>query len=295
MFEKLYDEQGIIHEDLLERVPCNLCGASSYTPWAIKHGLSIVQCSQCGLIYVNPRLNAQGRQIAYSDDYFTLQSDPEDSRKRQEMYVIEIRDLERTIHGGRILDVGAGGGHFLASLGSHWEKHGCEINDVSASYAREQHGLAVRTGELRDLLYPSDYFDCVNVRGVIEHLPDPLGDLKETYRILKPGGVVSINTPNIDSLCARLYRGDFRLVDPRFHIYYFSPRTMRMMLERAGFRVLREVYFYLDTPYADPVADLIKIVTDLARKQTEPSLQAESPPFFENVLNIYAVKENAHD
>jgi hypothetical protein len=64
------------------------------------------------------------------------------------------------------------GGHFLASLGSHWNKYGSEISDVAASYAREHYGLDVRTDELRDIQWTSDYFDCVNIRGVIEHLSD---------------------------------------------------------------------------------------------------------------------------
>lgn len=291
MFEKLYNNQGEILKNLLEVVPCNLCGEDQTTYWGEKFGLKIMECVSCGLIYVKHRLNSIGRQLAYAEDYFSLQSDDDDSRKRTQMYLLEIDDLERTIKNGQILDVGAGGGHFLSALGKQWEKHGCEINDIAASYGRNHYNLDIKTGDLESIEYPAGYFDCINFRGVIEHLPDPLGNLKKAYQFLKPRGIVSINTPNIASLCARLYKEGFRLVDPRFHIYYFSPKTIRMILEKASFSVLRESYFYLDTPYANPIEDLSKIVKDLTLKQTNPDYKAESPPFFENVINIYALKK----
>lgn len=289
-FSQLYDEQQRLRPELLERVPCNLCGSSRQEVWATKEQWSLVVCAECGLVYVNPRLNADGLRLAYAEDYFALQSDPEDTRKRHEMYRIEIRDLERTIRGGRILDIGAGGGDFLAALGPQWEKYGCEVNEVAVRHAKNRHDLTLQHGNFLEAGYASDFFDCVNLRGVIEHLPDPLGELREVRRVLKRGGVVAINTPNINSLCARLYREGFRLVDPRFHIYYFNPQTMSRMLERAGFRVLRDAYFYLDTPYADPPADLKQIAEDLQRMATDHSYRPQSPPFFENVLNIYAEK-----
>jgi len=289
-FSSLYDEQQRIRPELLEWVPCNLCGSSRQGVWATKDTWSLVVCADCGLVYVNPRLNAEGLRLAYAEDYFTLQSDPEDTRKRYDMYRIEINDLERTVRGGRIVDVGANGGDFLAALGPHWEKCGCEVNDVAVQYAKSQHGLTLQHGSFRAAGYRTEFFDCVNLRGVIEHLPDPLAELREAHRVLKRGGVVAINTPNINSLCARIYRDGFRLVDPRFHIYYFSSQTMSRMLERAGFRVVREAYFYLDTPYADPLADLKTIVNDLQRMEADPGYRPQSPAFFENVLNIYAEK-----
>lgn len=290
MLQQLYDRDQRVRQELLEWVPCNLCGSSTQRPWGAKDGWSIVQCAECALVYVNPRLNARGMALAYAEEYFALQYDPEDTRKRLAMYRIEIADLERTVRGGRILDVGAGRGDFLAALGSHWQKHGCEVNAVAVEYARTHYGLGLQQGEFRSVSYEGNRFDCVSLRGVIEHLPDPLGDLREAFRVLRAGGVLSLNTPNIDSFCARVYREGFRLVDPRFHIYYFSPRTLTRLLEATGFRVLREAYFYLDTPYADPVNDVRQIAEYLIRKQEDPSSQGQSPAFFDNVMNVYAMK-----
>lgn len=274
---------------LMEKINCNLCKSNDYMLWAKKEGFNIVKCNRCNLIYVNPRLNAEGLRQVYGQDYFKLRTNKEDSLKREQMYLIEIKDLERIKKKGKILDVGCGGGFFLNSLGDSWEKYGVEINDISAKFGRQNFGLNIKTDKLTDAKFESDYFDVVNIRGVIEHLPDPMAALKETYRILKKGGIVAINTPNIDSLCGKLYREKSRLVAPKYHIYYFSTRTISRMLAEAGFSIIKKSYFYFCTPYAtwkDPFKILIDSVILLFNRNAKIS----SPAFFGNVINIYAKK-----
>jgi len=75
---------------------------------------------------------------------------------------------------------------------------------------------------------------------VIEHFTDPLRELRESHRLLKKGGLICIHTMNVESPLARL-------MGPRWpwlmemHLYYFSPRTLREMLKKAGFTVVRMV------------------------------------------------------
>ena len=93
-------------------------------------------------------------------------------------------------------------------------------------------------------------FDAITMWDVIEHVPDPLGELQEVRRILRDGGLVSIITPDVDSWVARWLGNrweEFRRV--REHIYFFSRRTMTETLRKAGFEVLRiqsaDKVFYL--------------------------------------------------
>jgi len=73
---------------------------------------------------------------------------------------------------------------------------------------------------------------------VIEHVTDPLAEIRRVHRLLRPGGLIVIHTMDIDSLFARV-------MGPRWpwlmemHIYYFSQRTMAAMLDKAGFSVIR--------------------------------------------------------
>ena len=281
----------LLQPQYLEEVPCNLCARGETVLWAESGGFRIVRCVGCGLTYVNPRLNRAGLQKVYGRDYFEMHTESEALEKRLRMYEIEIRAIEKLAPSGRILDVGCGGGYFLARLGSHWERYGTEFSAVAAHAAHKNFGIRVEVGPLPELAYPDGFFDVVNLRGVIEHFQDPFAYLTAAHRILKPGGWVIINTPNIESFCARLYREKFRLVDPRYHIYYFSTRTISRLAEKAGLRVARTRFFYLGTPYAH-WTDALKITLDLARLITRGrGAMGPSPAFFDNVVHVYARKE----
>jgi 2-polyprenyl-3-methyl-5-hydroxy-6-metoxy-1,4-benzoquinol methylase len=127
------------------------------------------------------------------------------------------------------------------------------------------------------------------MRGVIEHLPDPLSELHRVHRILRKGGLLTINTPNIGSICGKLYGEKFRLVCPTHHIYYFSTKTLSLMLEKAGFKVVKVSYHYFDTPYAS-WKDGFKIVRDIAGLGLWRNPKVVSPAFYGNIVDIYVTK-----
>jgi len=273
-----------------EEVACNLCSSSTNSLWAVKDGYRIVRCRECSLIYVNPRPVAKAIQEHYDEAYFLKHSAGLLAQQRMKMYQIEIGDFEKVVPRGRILDLGCGGGFLLNTLGNHWEKYGVEVNPSAAEFARKHFGLKVTTGTFQEAHFSDEFFDVVEIRGVIEHLPDPKEVLLEAHRVLKKGGIVSINTPNIGSFVARLYKEKFGLVEPPVHIYYFSTKTISRMLEAIGFRVVKKSFFYTKTPYAS-WTDPLKIMIDLFRLAFVRKTNFESPPFFRNVINIYGAKE----
>jgi hypothetical protein len=72
---------------------------------------------------------------------------------------------------------------------------------------------------------------------VIEHLPSPAVEVKALARLLAPGGVLAVTTPNLASAHARLARGRWFLLKPEEHLYYFTPATLRRVLAGPGLRV----------------------------------------------------------
>jgi SAM-dependent methyltransferase len=97
--------------------------------------------------------------------------------------------------------------------------------------------LDARAARVGDAGSPDASFDVVALIDVVEHLADPLALLREAARVTRPGGILYLVTPDVDSLSARVLRGRWWGLRPA-HIYYFSRRSMAAALERAGFEVV---------------------------------------------------------
>jgi len=248
---------------MLENVRCALCGADDTRLVAEIDGLRIVRCRQCGLIYVSPRYPEGYLQEIYTEQYydhdgirnglefFGYDDYLSDEQNIKITFGKRLKTIESLAHKGRLLDVGCATGFFLDLARSQgWEVLGSEVSEFSAGYARERFGLDVRLGTLRQLHLDTASFHAVTMWDVIEHVVDPLAELQEVRRILRPQGVLSIITPDAGSWMARLLGRrweEFRRV--REHIYFFSRRTMRDMLRKAGLEVVRmesaDKVFYL--------------------------------------------------
>jgi len=138
-----------------------------------------------------------------------------------------------------LLDIGCSHGDYLSFLQkAGWEVEGIELDPQAARHAQEA-GLRVHQGDAEELLerLPSGRYNVVTMWHVLEHLYDPLGALREVYRILKPDGLLLLELPNSASVLARcLGRYWYPLEVPR-HLYHFTPTTLSNMLGAAGFRV----------------------------------------------------------
>jgi 2-polyprenyl-3-methyl-5-hydroxy-6-metoxy-1,4-benzoquinol methylase len=238
----------------MEYVSCNLCGADRPLSFATtrdhQHWLpgsfTLVQCGRCGLVYLNPRPAGAELAAYYPDDY-DLYATP-NGRHASCLARLNLRYsmakrcglVERAAPArGRALDVGCATGRFLDAMRRRgWETYGVELIEYAATRARERLGLDVHTGPLREASYPSAWFDAVTMWDVLEHVPDPLGELREIQRILKPGGVVVLRVPDVSSPEARFFGSYWIGLDAPRHLYVFSPTTLAAMLARAGLELV---------------------------------------------------------
>lgn len=247
------------YQALLERVPCNLCGADDYeVVYAPRYEAAkpeeiaetfrssgdevlldqLVRCKQCGLQYLNPRLRGDVVIEGYSegsDEVFVSQV-----AGRERTFAKSLREIER-LHPqrGRLLDVGTAGGSFLAvAKKAGWDVAGCEPNRWMCKWGNKHYGLQIVPGTIFDMQLADAAFDVVTLWDVLEHTPDPKATLQECSRVLKPGGLLVVNYPDISSLVARLMgrRWVFLL---SVHLYYFTPDTLQKMLGELGFRVIK--------------------------------------------------------
>ena len=235
---------------MLERLKeCKLCGEHDYwSLFTVKKTVSIVKCKGCGLLYVNPRLvEKECREMYQPESYFknknVLLYGYDDYVKEEflyrELFSRRLDALERFKPGGEILDVGCAAGFFLdVAQKRRWRTRGVELSAYASSYAREQFKLDVFTGMLDEAKFPPASFDVVVMDDVIEHVPDPLAVMREVHRILKPGGIYSLNTPNAGGWLRKVMRRKwFHFKED--HLFYFSHATMDRALRSAGFKPLQ--------------------------------------------------------
>jgi 2-polyprenyl-3-methyl-5-hydroxy-6-metoxy-1,4-benzoquinol methylase len=153
---------------------------------------------------------------------------------------LSIMCLDGQEIGGRLLDVGCATGDFLVRMRElGWDVYGVDIDSNAVKIARDHNRLDVFDGTLEQACFPDDAFDAVTMSHVIEHVADPLQILKETYRILKPGGKLVLTTPNMHSLCHKIYKSSYYHLDIPRHFYILSTKSIRICAESARLKILR--------------------------------------------------------
>jgi len=140
--------------------------------------------------------------------------------------------------GRRVLDVGCGAGDFLVRMRAlGWSAHGLEVDEHAVAQARLR-GVEVTCATLEAFERPGAY-DLVTLRHVIEHVHDPVGDLRRCRELLAPGGRLVVVTPNIDGVQHRRFGPHWFGLDPPRHLHLFTPRALTLASNKAGFTSVR--------------------------------------------------------
>src|SRR5581483_8869919 len=205
---------------------------------------------QCEMTYVTPRLRPDLILSGYSDaedPLFAQQNDWRIAAFRKTLRKV-LRRLEMDPKKKRILDVGCAGGAFLvAARDFGFDVAGVEPSRWMAAFGRKRYGLDIRDGILTPGMFPPASFDVITLWDVIEHVPDPAQALAVIHDLLKPGGYLFVNYPDIASIAARLLgkRWPFWL---SVHLLYYTPKTITRQLEQAGFSPLWRQPFWAILP-----------------------------------------------
>lgn len=222
--------------------PCPVCQGTEFLPLA-RHdrnllGVTTVGCQRCGLIQTNPRPSAAGLEAFYRDHYRMyyqgatapdaqyIASLNKDARLASSAAFF-ANDLRLPLDAA-VLDFGCGEGSLFAALrkaGFSGSFYGVELNASFGEFA-SRYGNATVSNSIRS----REPVDLVIVNHVLEHLADPLGTLNELGNLLNPGGKLYVDVPDAEE-----YSGiqDLHIA----HIYHFTERTLRRLVEQAGFCV----------------------------------------------------------
>ena len=143
---------------------------------------------------------------------------------------------------GRLLDFGCGGGFFLNTAQQRgWQIFGLEPLYGHAVHAQGKFGAQIVNDTLHPDTFEADFFDVITAFQVFEHLVNPLEVLRQLTHFLKPGGVLLVEVPNIDTWSVRLLGKRHRHF-VHDHLYFFSPRTLQMLFQSANLAMLNVYY-----------------------------------------------------
>ncbi|MDT8344353.1 MAG: class I SAM-dependent methyltransferase [Thermohalobaculum sp.] len=145
----------------------------------------------------------------------------------------------RRPEGARLLDVGCGNGSYLdLACGCGWQAVGVDPDPKAVAAARAR-GFEVHHGGIEVFDGQSDLFDAITMSHVIEHLHDPAEVLRACHRLLRPGGYLWLETPNIASIGHRLFGPNWRGLEPPRHLVLFNHRALCRLLRHSGFAGVR--------------------------------------------------------
>lgn len=225
-----------------ETVPCANCGSTEnnlqYTLRDENYGYAgqfqIVTCANCDLTFLNPRPDEGtiGGFYPASADYSCFANRQAPPPLNLDHPLIATAGIAT----GRLCDVGCGVGDFLlAAQLAGWEVAGVEPSGFARDVANERLGDAVVQPSITDV---NGQFDIVTMWHVFEHVHDPPATLRQIGDILKPNGMVAIGVPNYGSAERRIFGRYWIALDAPRHLFHYTPRTLRMLVETAGFEVV---------------------------------------------------------
>lgn len=257
----------------MKYINCNLCNSNEYKLFKEIDGYRLVKCSNCGLVYLNPRPSQQEINEEYSAEYHIerlLGQEPKTEKEIEQEINKNIGRAEEIVkrfaNKGKLLDIGCGAAFFIACLKRYgWDVTGIDISEWASKCAREKLGLNVFTGSVGEIQL-KERFDVITMYHNLEHLPDPVRTLKRVSEMLNKDGVLIIKGPNLASF-DRVWHGEnWRGYDLPFHLYHFTPQTYQMILEKAGFSVQKIIF-----QYWNPIAHLMEI-------KLGDGIRADHPP-----------------
>src|SRR5262249_5028972 len=197
----------------------------------------LVTCHRCALLYENPRFPAE----VIIQGYMASDDAGHDSQHamRAESFFRALNKLAKHLPppGSTVLDIGTPGGAFLDSATRFgYDAWGMEPSRYLVAKGKER-GMKIEQGVIENHSFAKSSFDMVTLWDVLEHVPDPRQALIRIRELLKPGGILLINYPDIDTWQARLAGRRFWWI-LSVHLQHFSPATIREICRRTSLEAI---------------------------------------------------------
>jgi 2-polyprenyl-3-methyl-5-hydroxy-6-metoxy-1,4-benzoquinol methylase len=226
-------------EFVMERVNCAICNKNSTRELLVakdedKNTITIVECNECKLAYINPRYEPSEIRDFYDDDYHIFN---DAIQVRQISYALEaIKDINRFKSKGNLLDIGSAKGIFpLVAQKNGFDVTGLEISKFASDFSKKAFGIPTISGTVEEADLPKNYYDIITMFDVIEHFRKPKNSMAIIRTALKEDGILVVDTPNINSIYSK-FRGTNWGGLGKYHLYYYTHKSLNKLLKDTGFK-----------------------------------------------------------
>jgi len=230
---------------------CKLCNSTAAIHVFQKNNYDFVRCTECGLVFLDYDPNEKSIYQLYNQgyfkdkntvcgfsDYFSLE------KAFRKTFLRKLQKILRFKRHGRLLEIGAGPGFFLNEAKKFFQISGNEISKEACDFAKKNYGIYMECNSFQPDNYSRDTFDVIVMFDVIEHLTKPFDILKGVFTIQKKNGLLVLSTGDVDSLIAKVSGKRWHLFTLPEHLFFFSKRTIRLALEKVGYKAIKINYEY---------------------------------------------------
>jgi 2-polyprenyl-3-methyl-5-hydroxy-6-metoxy-1,4-benzoquinol methylase len=221
---------------------CPVCNSTASSTELEKFGTKILHCANCSLRYSGQVPN--DTTDIYSDELYLTES-LEITHSTREYRKVRfgqerIEVLKKHMppgKSGKLLDIGCGTGWFLeVARDAGFEIHGQEIGKSYANWTAQYVKCPVYSVPVHEIPDAGTY-DVITLFDLIEHITDPVSFIKQCVKLLAPGGLLFILTPNFDSLAISIMREHSSLVLPAEHVVYFTRQSITRLMNQCGLQL----------------------------------------------------------
>lgn len=232
-----------MEQQFFNEIECKVCknqDKSKFSTKFYKNEINIVQCSECGFVFIPPYYRKKINYTEYkNEDSLKAVIAGNDWIKIQRHKLRYRRTIKRYCPTGNLFDLGVGWGHFLHTgrlMG--YEVDGIEMARIPYTYAKDYLKLPVECIDFFDYKPKNNYYDIITMWDVLEHIDNCDKAVEKCATMLKQGGYLVIQVPQIDSYIAQKQKEEWQAMGLD-HVNYFSKKTVTSFLENKGFRIMK--------------------------------------------------------
>lgn len=225
---------------------CKICTSKKTNYFAEKDGHIFYRCTQCKTVFLS-HLPSASQLNKYYASQFTYSDGLKNEtliRKRSKQILKKINSY--VTYGKTLCDVGSGYGFFLDEARSFkYQTYGIEPSLQLVQYAKKQYGIHTFPGSLSEFTeLQKKQFDVVTCIHVIEHVSNPKHFISLLLKLVKPGGVLYVETPNSDSHLFYAEKNRYTFLIPPAHLWLFSQESIQQLLTKNAHIVSVNTYSY---------------------------------------------------